>query len=170
MHQLNSLQELFVHELRDLYSAEQQLVSALPKMARAATTRGLQEAFTMHLEETRNHVSRLERVFNSLGTTSAGKECEAMKGLIKEGEEVINMKGDSTVKDAALIAAAQRVEHYEIAGYGTARTFADKLGFSDAADILQDTLDEEGSADKKLTSLAEGSMFTTGINEKAMTH
>lgn len=124
----------------------------------------------MHLEETRNHVSRLERVFNSLGTTSAGKECEAMKGLIKEGEEVINMKGDSTVKDAALIAAAQRVEHYEIAGYGTARTFADKLGFSDAADILQDTLDEEGSADKKLTSLAEGSMFTTGINEKAMTH
>ncbi len=168
MHHLNSLQELFVHELRDLYNAEQQLVSALPKMARAATSSDLQSAFTMHLEETRTHVNRLEKIFNSLGTTSVGKECEAMKGLLKEGEEAINARGDSAVKDAALIAAAQRVEHYEIAGYGTARTFADQLGFDDAADLLQDTLDEEGAADKKLTKLAEGTVFSSGINERAV--
>jgi ferritin-like metal-binding protein YciE len=168
MHHLNSLQELFVNELRDLYSAEQQLVSALPKMAGAATSNDLQNAFTKHLEQTRTHVTRLEKIFNALGTTGAGKECQAMKGLIKEGEDAINAMGDTAVKDAALIAAAQRVEHYEIAGYGTVRTFADKLGFDDAASILQDTLDEEGATDKKLTSLAEGNLFKTGINERAV--
>lgn len=168
MHHLNSLQELLVHELRDLYNAEQQLVAALPKMARAATSHDLQSAFTQHLVETRTHVTRLEKIFNGLGVMGTGKECEAMKGLIKEGEEAINSIGDSAVKDAALIAAAQRVEHYEIAGYGTARTFANKLGFDDAADLLQNTLDEEGSTDKKLTKLAEGTLFSTGINERAM--
>lgn len=165
---LNSLRDLFVHELRDLYSAEQQLVSALPKMARAATSSDLQTAFTNHLEQTRTHVSRLENILDTLGTPRNGHECEAMKGLIKEGETVINEMGDTAVKDAALIAAAQRVEHYEMAGYGTARAFANKLGFNEVADILQDTLDEEGEADKKLTKLAEGNVFSVGINQRAM--
>jgi ferritin-like metal-binding protein YciE len=137
-------------------------------MARAATSSDLQTAFTKHLDQTRTHVSRLESIMDSMGTPRNGHECEAMKGLIKEGEAVINEMGDSAVKDAALIAAAQRVEHYEIAGYGTARAFANKLGLDDAADILQDTLDEEGEADKKLTKLAEGNVFMTGINERAI--
>jgi ferritin-like metal-binding protein YciE len=169
MNHLNSLQDLFVHELRDLYSAEQQLVSALPKMARAASSPDLQTAFHEHLDQTRNHVTRLDRIFGQLGTSGMGKECEAMKGLIKEGEQTIQAGGDSDVKDAALIAAAQRVEHYEIAAYGAARTFAEKLGYDEAADMLQKTLDEEGKTDKKLTALAEGGIFKTGINERART-
>ena len=169
MEHLASLQDLLVHELRDLYSAERQLVSALPKMAQAASSADLQKAFSHHLEQTRTHVARLEEIFDGLGTTNGNeKECEAMKGLIKEGEETINAMGDRNVKDAALISAAQRVEHYEIAAYGTARTHAEKLGYDDAADLLQRTLDEEGDANKKLTKLAEGSLFTGGINEEAM--
>lgn len=167
MEHLSTLHELLVHELRDLYGAEQQLVSALPKMARAATSSDLSDAFSHHLEQTHNHVSRLEQIFDLLGTQRNGTVCKAMQGLISEGEDIIKAMGNNDVKDAALISAAQRVEHYEIAAYGTARTFADKLGYDEAADLLQDTLDEEGAADKKLTKLAEGSLFSTGINEEA---
>jgi len=167
MHHLGNLHDLFVHELRDLYSAEQQLVMALPKMASAATTPDLKQAFTHHLDQTRNHVSRLDKIFTRLGTTSAGDECEAMKGLVKEGESIIKAQGDSVVKDAALIGAAQRVEHYEIAAYGTARTYAEELGYDDMANWLQETLDEEGATNKKLTKLAEGGWLSSGINEDA---
>jgi ferritin-like metal-binding protein YciE len=169
MEHLSNLNDLLVHELQDLYSAEQQLVTALPKMARAASSNELRDAFNHHLDQTRTHVSRLDEIFSMLNIQTNGKECEGMKGLIKEGESVIEAMADNDVKDAALISAAQRVEHYEIAGYGSARTFAEKLGYNEAADILQDTLDEEGQADKKLTKIAEGSMFMTGINEEAMT-
>jgi ferritin-like metal-binding protein YciE len=168
MHQLNNFQELFVHELRDLFSAEQQLLTALPKMAQAASSADLREAFDHHLNQTRTHVTRLDRIFGQLDTTGAGEECQGMKGLISEGENVINANGDSAVKDAALIAAAQRVEHYEIAGYGTARTHAQNLGLDDVASQLQETLDEEGETNKKLTDLAEGGWFNGGINKEAM--
>lgn len=167
MHHLGNLHDLFVHELRDLYSAEQQLVRALPKMSTAATTPDLKQAFEHHLDQTRNHVSRLDRIFTRLGTTSSGEECEAMKGLVKEGETIINAQGHSVVKDAALIGAAQRVEHYEIAAYGTARTYAEELGYDDMANLLQETLDEEGATNKKLTKLAEGGWLSGGINEDA---
>lgn len=170
MHHLNSLHDLFVHELNDLYSAEKQLVTALPKMANAASSMELQDAFNLHLQQTRDHVHRLDSIFSDLGIARTEKECKAMKGLVEEGEEIIQGGGDRSVRDAALIAAAQRVEHYEMAGYGCARTFANKLGYSDVADTLQETLDEEGNTNKELTKLAEGSLFTTGINEKAAAH
>ena len=165
--QLNSLKDLFVEQLRDLYSAETQLVEALPKMASAASHDELRQAFEHHLDETRGHVDRLREIFGQLGTTPGSETCEAMKGLIAEGEEVVKAQGDSAVKDAALIAAAQRVEHYEIAGYGTVRTFADDLDLGDARDLLDQTLDEESSADKLLTKIATGGMLKTGINERA---
>jgi ferritin-like metal-binding protein YciE len=168
MHNLQNLQDLFVYELRDLYSAEQQLTTALPKMAQAASTPELRDAFNHHLQQTQNHIIRLDTIFSELGTTGRGKECQAMKGLIKEGEEIINSTGSSVVKDAALIGAAQRVEHYEIASYGTARTYAQELGYGKVADLLQETLNEEGKANKKLTSLAEGGLLQAGINEKAV--
>jgi ferritin-like metal-binding protein YciE len=167
MHHLSNLQELFIHELRNLYSAEQQLVTALPKMAQQAHSTDLKDAFNHHLDQTRNHVSRLNEIFSNLGTTGSGEECEAMKGLIKEGEDIMKATGNADVKDAALIAAAQRVEHYEMAGYGTVRTYAEELGYNEAADLLQQTLDEEGKANKKLTSLAEGGLLSSGINKKA---
>ena len=167
MHHLGSLQDLFVYQLRDLRSAEQQLVNALPKMAQAASSTDLRDAFNQHLEQTRNHVQRLDTIFSDLGMTPGSEECEAMKGLIKEGESAIKAQGDSVVKDAALIAAAQRVEHYEIAGYGTVRTYAKELGYDDAASLLDKTLDEEGNTDKKLTKLAEGGIFQSGINKRA---
>jgi len=160
--ELNSFDDLFVEQLQDLYDAEQRLTKALPKMADAAHSTSLKAAFQDHFRQTEGHVSRLERVFRMLGKSAEGKTCEAMKGLIKEGEEAISAKGKADVKDAALIAAAQRVEHYEMAGYGCARTFADRLGRRDAAQLLQETLDEEAAADKKLTTLAEQS-----INPKA---
>ena len=165
--QLNSLKDLFVEQLRDLYSAETQLVEALPKMASAASHDELRQAFEHHLDETRGHVDRLREIFEQLGETPGGETCEAMKGLIEEGEEVVKAQGDAAVKDAALIAAAQRVEHYEIAGYGTVRTFADDLDLGDARDLLDQTLDEESSADKLLTKLATGGMLKTGLNERA---
>jgi ferritin-like metal-binding protein YciE len=152
---LNSMETLFVEELQDLYDAEQRLTKALPKMAAASHNSSLKSAFEQHLRETQNQVTRLEQVFKSLGQPAKAKTCQAMKGLIEEGDEMISAKGDPNVKDAALIAAAQRVEHYEIAGYGTARTFAQRLGRNDAARLLQETLDEEGAADKKLTQIAE---------------
>ncbi len=166
--QLNTLKDLYVEQLRDLYSAETQLLSALPKMAQAASSSGLKQAFQDHLTETQKQKQRLEQIFNELGTSPQGETCQAMQGLIEEGEELIQTNGDAKVKDAALIAAAQRVEHYEIAGYGTVRTFANELGFDKAKSLLQQTLDEEGNADKKLNALAEGGIFSSGINEKAM--
>jgi ferritin-like metal-binding protein YciE len=152
---LESLQDLYVSELKDLYSAEQQLVEALPKMAKAASKKELKKGFQDHLKQTRGHVQRLKKVFNDLDASPAGKKCKAMEGLIKEGAEIIRLKADPEAKDAALIAAAQRVEHYEIAGYGCVRTYARILGLSEAADLLQQTLDEEGDTDKALSELAE---------------
>jgi len=160
---LDSLETLFTDQLEDLYDAEKRLVEALPAMAQAASEPGLRQAFQSHLQETQNQVKRLERVFQSLGKTPQAKTCAAMKGLITEGQEAIDAKGDPDVKDAALIAAAQRVEHYEIAAYGTARTFARRLRNAEAVRQLEATLEEEKAADQKLTNLAE-----TGINQNAV--
>jgi len=158
--EFNSLDDLFVNQLADLYDAEKRLTDALPKMAEAANSPSLQKAFLDHLQQTRNHVTRLEQIFQGLGQTPETETCQAMKGLISEGEEMIKAKGDASVKDAALIAAAQRVEHYEMAGYGTARTFALRLGHQQAAELLQSTLEEEGAADKLLTQIAEQQVNT----------
>jgi ferritin-like metal-binding protein YciE len=160
---LESLHDLFVDELKDLYNAEHQLLKALPKMAKAASSSQLAKAFTEHLEETKGQVDRLEKVFKEFDASPKGKTCKAMEGLLKEGKEVMDEDADPSVMDAALIAAAQRVEHYEMAGYGCVRTFARLLGFEKAARLLQATLDEEGAADHKLTKLAE-----TVINAKAV--
>jgi len=155
---LDSLETLFVDQLQDLYDAEQRLVKALPKMASSAHDSSLKSAFQQHLRETEGHVSRLERVFKEVGRTAEAKTCYAMKGLVEEGQEVIDADGSPEVKDAALIAAAQRVEHYEIAAYGTARAFAQRLGKQSAASLLQQTLSEEEATDRKLNQIAEGSV------------
>jgi len=152
---LKTLDDLLVDMLKDLYSAETQLVKALPKMAKAAHSGELKKAFTAHLEETRGQVARLDTIFEQLEASPRGKKCKAMEGLIEEGKELIDEDADPSVKDAGLIGAAQKVEHYEIAGYGTARTIAELLGHDEIAKLLQETLDEEGMADKKLTDLAE---------------
>lgn len=165
--QMNSLDDLFVSELKDLYSAEKQLLKAIPKMAKAANSKALQNGFTKHLKQTEGHVSRLEKVFEELGVSPRGKKCKAMEGLIEEGKEVLEEDMDDDVRDAALIAAAQRVEHYEIAAYGTARTLAQELGLTDAQALLDETLDEESNADKLLTKIATGGVFSSGINETA---
>jgi ferritin-like metal-binding protein YciE len=164
--QLQTMQDLFEHEISDLFSAETQLVAALPQMAQAATNEELRQAFEHHLEETHEHVRRLEDIRGRIGSTMSD-ECEGMKGLIEEGREIIEAGGDPDVKDAALISAAQRVEHYEIAAYGTARTLADELDLDDAQDLLDQTLDEESNADKLLTKIATGGMLKTGINQQA---
>ncbi len=152
---LKSLRDLLVDELRDLHNAENQLIKALPKMAKAASNEELREGFQEHLEQTREHVDRLDRCFKILGANAKGKTCHAMKGLLEEGTEAIETDAPDPIKDANLIGAAQRVEHYEIAAYGTARSFAETLGETKIADLLQDTLDEEGETDKKLTAIAE---------------
>ncbi len=152
---IDTLEKLFVHQLKDLYSAENQLLDAIPKMQAAASDDDLKQAFADHLEETKTHVSRLEKIFEGLDFEPGGHKCVAMEGLIREGDEFIKADLPKEVRDAALVAAAQRVEHYEIAGYGTARAHAEKLGEHDKADLLQETLDEEGQANKKLTQLAE---------------
>jgi len=152
---IKNLRDLLVEELRDLYNAENQLVKALPKMAKAAANDELREGFQEHLEQTRGHVDRLDRCFKILGENAKGKTCHAMKGLVEEGSEAIELKAPDTIRDANLIGAAQRVEHYEIAAYGTARSFAETLGETKVADLLQETLDEEGETDKRLTALAE---------------
>jgi len=156
---LDTLQSALEDQIRDLYSAENQLVKALPKVARAASSESLRQAITDHLEETRGHVDRLVKIARLLEIKPGGKKCKAMEGLIAEGQEVLGEKGDESVIDVALIAAAQRVEHYEIAAYGTARAMAEKLGNSDVAELLQETLDEEGAADKKLTEISEGEVL-----------
>ena len=152
---LNSLHDLYVEELKDLYNAENQLLKALPRMAKAASSQELKAAFSEHLTVTQRQVERLDQIFQELGVSPKGKKCKAMEGLIEEGKEVMQEDGDPSVIDAALIAAAQRVEHYEMAGYGCARTFANLLGYEEAEALLQETLNEEGEADKKLTELAE---------------
>jgi ferritin-like metal-binding protein YciE len=164
---LQSLNDVLVHELQDLHSAEQQLIEALPKMAGAATNDKLRTAFNDHLGETRHHLERIEDVCSQIGISPSGQRCKGMEGLIREGDEIITAAGDPAAKDAALIAAAQRVEHYEIAAYGTARTLADELGFEDAKDLLDQTLDEESNADSLLTKIATGGLLKSGINEKA---
>lgn len=160
----DSMEALLIDQLQDLYDAEQRLVKALPKMADAAHDPGLKQAFQDHLRATKNQVTRLERACEAVGQTARAKTCEAMKGLISEGEEMISAKGDPNVRDAALIAAAQRVEHYEIAAYGSARTFARRIGNHQLASLLQQSLDEEKNADKLLTEIAERT-----VNIKAQT-
>jgi len=162
MSTLHSLRDLLIDELQDLYHAENQLVKALPKMAEAAADDELREGFSEHLEQTKIHVSRLEQALGILEVTAKGKTCPAMKGLVKEGEEAIDAKAPDVIRDAQLIGAAQRVEHYEIAAYGTARTFASTLGEDSVTELLQQTLEEEAATDKKLTHLAER------INAEAM--
>lgn len=155
MPSIKNLRELLVEELRDLHNAESQLLKALPKMAKASTNEELKEGFEEHLEQTKEHVDRLDRCFKMLGANAKGKTCHAMKGLIEEGTEAIEVDAPDTIRDAHLIGAAQRVEHYEIAAYGTARAYAETLGETKIAGLLQDTLDEEGDTDKRLTALAE---------------
>jgi ferritin-like metal-binding protein YciE len=165
--EFNTLQDVFAEQLNDLRSAEQQLIAALPKMAAAASTDGLRQAFQEHLGQTRGHLERIDDVLSTSGVAKTGEECKGMKGLIEEADEIISAQGDPLAKDAALIAAAQRVEHYEIAAYGTAATLADHLDLDDAQDLLGQTLDEEESADKLLTKLATGGLFKSGINQRA---
>jgi ferritin-like metal-binding protein YciE len=161
--EIDSLRELYVDELKDLYSAEKQILKALPRMVKKATDAKLKAAFQDHLEVTQKHVERLDQVFEAIGKSPRGKKCVAMEGLLEEGKETMQEDMAPEVMDAALIAAAQRVEHYEMAGYGTVRTWAQAMGETAQAKILQQTLDEEGDADHKLTKLAEST-----INVEAM--
>jgi ferritin-like metal-binding protein YciE len=160
---LDSMQDLFLNELKDVLNAEKQLVQALPRMAKAAQSPKLQQAFTKHLRETEGHVERLERIFKALGETARGKKCKGMEGLIEEGKEILEEDGAPEVIDAALISAAQRVEHYEIAAYGCLRSYALLLGNTEADRLLQQTLAEEEATDEALSALAEG-----GINQSAV--
>lgn len=160
--EVENLKELFYEQLRDLYSAENQLTEALPLMAEAATNAKLKAGFKTHLKETQNQITRLEQIFEAAGESPKGKTCKAMKGLVAEGQETIDEDMDPAVKDAALIADAQRVEHYEIAGYGTVLAYAKVLGEKDALALLKETIEEEKATDEKLTALAE-----TLINPKA---
>jgi ferritin-like metal-binding protein YciE len=162
--ELDTLQKLYVEGLRDLYSAENQLIKALPKMAKAAKSPEVQEAFDTHLAQTEQQVQRLEKIFADLGEKPTGKHCKGMEGLIEEGNELMKEDADPDVMDAGLIAAAQHVEHYEMAGYGTCRTYAELLGFDDHMDLLQQTLDEEEETDQILTEIA-----LTSVNLAAMT-
>jgi len=153
--QENQLKELYVEELKDLYSAENQLVKAIPKMAKAATSEDLRAGFEEHLEQTKEHVARLERIFKALGESPKGKTCKGMQGLISEGSEMIEKDPEPEMLDAGLISAAQRVEHYEMAGYGCVATYAELLGENEAAQLLRTTLEEERETDEKLTELSK---------------
>jgi ferritin-like metal-binding protein YciE len=156
--EMESLQELYVSELKDLYSAEKQLVKALPRMVKNATNPELKRAFSDHLDETEGHVDRLEKIFQMLGEKAGGKKCKGMEGLIDEAKELLKEDASDEVLDAGLISKAQHVEHYEMAGYGTVRTYAQQLGFNDQAKLLQQTLDEEGKANELLTEIAESAV------------
>jgi ferritin-like metal-binding protein YciE len=158
----HTLSDLYVEELRDLYNAERQILKALPKMIKAASHDDLKEALESHRQETEGHVSRLEQIFDYLGKNAKGKTCHGMEGVLSEGAELIEEDPEPQVLDAGIIAAAQRVEHYEIAAYGSVRTWADQLGFNDHVELLEQTLGEEKAADEKLTELA-----TESINEEA---
>ena len=153
--EMETLQELFVDELKDLYSAENQITKALPKMAKTATSDELKKGFLEHLEQTKGHISRLESIFGELDERPEGKKCKGMEGLLTEGSELMKEDAEPEVIDAGMISAAQRVEHYEIAAYGTVRTYAELLGLKKAAKLLQETLDEEKATDQKLSGLAE---------------
>jgi ferritin-like metal-binding protein YciE len=159
---LNSLRDLYITELKDLYDAENRITKALPKLAEAASAQDLRSAFELHLEQTRRHTERLEQIFRKLDESPKGQKCKGVIGIIDEGQDLMDEDTPAAVRDAALIATAQRVEHYEIAAYGTCRTYAQRLGYADHAQLLNETLQEEGEADKKLTSLAE-----SFINEDA---
>ncbi len=163
---LESIENLFVHELKDLLSAEKQLVKALPKMAKGASSDALRSAIEEHLEQTKTHVERLEKIFSMIDKTPRAEHCKAMEGLIEEGSDLLEEEGSPAVKDAALIGAAQRVEHYEIAAYGTIRTLAEQLGKDDAVTLLQETLDEEKQTDEKLTELALSEVNVEAASEK----
>lgn len=154
---VDTIEKLFVDELKDLYSAENQITKALPKMAKAATSSELRNAFEHHLEETKDQIERLDQVFQILGTSPKGKTCDGMKGVLEEGSQALQDTAEGEVRDEALISAAQRVEHYEMAAYGTVRSFAERLGKSQIVQLLQKTLDEEKAADKKLTEIAQKS-------------
>lgn len=164
---INSLEDLLIKELQDLYNAENQILEALPLLQNAASSPELKEAFKKHLAETKQQVKRLETALNNLQASPESKTSLAMKGLIDDAKELIHMQANAVLKDAALIAVAQKIEHCEIACYGTARAHAKLLDMDDVADLLSDTLQEESSADKKLTKIAEGTMFTSGINKQA---
>jgi ferritin-like metal-binding protein YciE len=163
---LATLEDVFADQIEDLYSAETQLVDALPKIAAAASDEKLRDAIEHHLDETREHVERLSQIRKDLGI-SGSQKCKGMAGLIAEGDETVNEVGGGAAKDAAIIAAAQRVEHYEIAAYGTARTLAGELGYGDAEKLLGQTLDEESAADTMLTKIATGGLFRSGLNAEA---
>lgn len=163
----HSLKDVLQEQLEDLHSAETQLIAALPKMAQAAHHDQLREAFQTHLEETEGHLKRVREALSEIGVGTPTEVCKGMKGLIAEGEELMQREGDPNAKDAALIGAAQRVEHYEIAAYGTARQLADDCGFNAIKDLMDQTLDEESHADKLLTKIATGGMFKSGINQEA---
>jgi ferritin-like metal-binding protein YciE len=152
---LNNLEDLYIQQLRDLYSTESQIIDALPLMADAATSPELKTAFNQHLEQTRSQMRRLDNIFAKLDVSPEGEKSNAIDGLVSDGNDIIKADGDPAVRDAGLIAAAQRVEHYEIAGYGCARTYASQLGHRDHAEMLQQILEEEAATDKKLTQLAE---------------
>lgn len=156
--QFNTLEDLFVDQLCDLYDAEQQLVDALPKMADAAHSQELKDTFKQHLNQTKSQISRVEEAFRMMGKEPQRITCDGMQGIVEEGSSIISAEGDADVRDAGLIAAAQKAEHYEICGYGSCRTFAQRLGRTDVADLLQSILNEEGETDHKLTSLAERSI------------
>jgi len=156
--ELETLKDLYIHELKDLYSAEKQLIKALPKMAKASSNAQLAAGFREHLEQTKEQAARLERILESHGESTRGPKCKGMEGVIEEGTEMIEEEGDDEVRDAGLISAAQRVEHYEIAGYGCARTYAELLGDKEGARQLQMTLVEEADTDKKLTKLAKSTI------------
>src|SRR6476660_521313 len=166
---LETLKELYVNELRDLYNAENQLVKALPKMAKGASSPELKDAFDQHLEQTKGHVERLEQLFEQLGDNPKGKTCHAMKGLIEEGSEILEEEGEDSVLDAGIIVAAQKVEHYEMAGYGSVRAFAQLLGQEEAAQLLQTTLDEESKANELLNQLAETTVNAEAVMNNGMT-
>ena len=160
------LKELYIDELKDLYSAESQLVKALPKIAKAASSDELRQGFEEHLEQTKGHVQRLEKIFQALGESPKGKKCKGMEGLIEEGSEVMEENYEGSVLDAALIGAAQRVEHYEIAGYGTVRSMAETLGESNHVSLLEETLEEEKETDEKLSELAAEINTTANAREE----
>jgi ferritin-like metal-binding protein YciE len=155
MSSVDSIEKLFVQELKDLYSAENQITKVLPKMAKAAASNELKTAFEHHLKETEGQIQRLDKVFEILGASPKGKTCQGMKGVLEEGNEMLTETEEGDVRDAALISAGQRVEHYEMAGYGTVRSYAERLGKSQIVQLLEQTLEEEKAADKKLTEISK---------------
>jgi len=161
--ELETLKDLYLHELKDLFSAEQQLVKALPKMAKAASNKELAGGFQTHLEQTKEHAQRLQQILTSHKATTRGPKCKGMEGIVAEGAEMIEEEADDEVKDAGLISAAQRVEHYEMAGYGTARAYAELLGDQEGARLLQTTLEEERQTDEKLSKLAKSAINVAAV-------